>query len=294
MTLASTLAESLTAPPGPLAAAGTGAATWLALPLVGLAGGMLGGMFGVGGGLVMIPAMLLLLGRDYGSDALHLFKLASLVSSVVVSIPAAVRQGRAGMIVPPILVAMIPLGIAGVIVGVGLASLFQREQTHVLARIFGAFMIAVALAGLRMPAGTADAAGSVRSSPSVRRRMTFGLMVGLPSGLIAGLLGVAGGVWAVPALNAGLGVRLRYAIANSTGLIVVLAAAAAAAQSIAVARMPALAVGEGWRLAFWLAPGALVGGWLGASLSLATPVRRLRAAFYALVAVMGARLVWTG
>jgi uncharacterized membrane protein YfcA len=37
---------------------------WIQLLLIGLAAGVAGGMFGIGGGAIMVPAMVLLLGMD--------------------------------------------------------------------------------------------------------------------------------------------------------------------------------------------------------------------------------------
>jgi len=47
----------------------------------------------------------------------------------------------------------------------------------------------------------------------------------------------------------------------------------------------------GWRLAAWLAPGALAGGWIGAGLTHRLQVRWLRYIFLALLAVTGVKLI---
>lgn len=87
------------------------------------------------------------------------------------------------------------------------------------------------------------------------------------------------------------GIRLKNAIANSSVMIVAVAAAAAAAQSIAVSRMPDLAVADGWILAALLAPGALLGGGIGAALTHRIDTHRLRQAFHLLLTVTGLRLL---
>ncbi|MBW7903986.1 MAG: sulfite exporter TauE/SafE family protein [Phycisphaerae bacterium] len=273
----------------PLAISIPDLAPLLVLPLVGALAGLLGGMFGIGGGLVMIPALLLILGPRYGPDSLHLYKLASLASSVVVSIPATMRQARARAIVAPMLRGIIPLGIAGVAAGVVLAGLFSKENTHWLARLFGVFMIAaVALQATMAPSANGDG-GRVSSCPTAARWLRFGLIVGLPAGVIAGLLGVAGGVWAVPAQSHIFGVRVRYAIANSTAMIIGVAGAAVGFQSLAVAGLGLDPVDGLW-LGLWLAPGAVVGGWWGAVLSHRLPVAWLRYLFYGVLVVTGLRL----
>ncbi len=267
----------------------------LVLPLLGVAAGVFGGLFGVGGGLVMIPAMLLVFGSEFGPNSIHLYKLASLVSSVVVAVPATARQIRARALVPRMLVGIVPLGSIGVIVGVVLASYLSGERAHYLGRIFGAFMILVVAAQLLQRRWMASRESSLRPyGPVPSRWMLIGSVVGLPAGFISGVLGIAGGVWAVPAQNVLLAVGLRSAIANSTAMIVFLAAIASVVQSVAVSRMDGVAVVTGWYLALWLGPGALVGGWCGAALSHRIPVAVLRDAFYAIIVITGIRLLVAG
>jgi uncharacterized membrane protein YfcA len=121
----------------------------------------------------------------------------------------------------------------------------------------------------------------------------LGLVVGLPSGCLAGLLGIGGGIWAVPAMSLLLGIRLRHAIATSMLMIIGVALATAIGQSIELAHLhndPPLHH-VAWWLALWLAPGALVGGWCGAGLTHRLPVRWLRYCFQLLLAATGLRLI---
>lgn len=267
----------------------------IALLLIGIGAGVLGGLLGIGGGLVMIPAMVLVFGeRVYGPNSFHLFKLAALATAVVLSIPAVRQHARAGAIVPRMLKGIIPLALVGSVLGVGLARLFADEHTEILRRAFGVFMLLVV--GGNIWQVRRRAKGNVERRdrcPSASRWGLLGVVVGLPSGIISGLLGVGGGVWAVPSQHFGLGVRLPSAIANSACMIVALAAGAALLQSLAIAHMqdPALPVWQGWWLAVWLSPGAMVGGSIGGALTHRLPVDLVRKAFYALLVLTGLRLV---
>jgi len=123
----------------------------LLLPVIGVVAGLLGGLLGIGGGIVMIPAMLLLLPEDlYGGrdQRLHVFQLAALATAVVLSAPAAKRHAQAGAIVPAMLWGIIPAAVIGVAGGVALASLFVGEYAHLLRRIFGGFMVLAAAADI--------------------------------------------------------------------------------------------------------------------------------------------------
>jgi uncharacterized membrane protein YfcA len=261
------------------------------LILIGLLAGVLGGLLGVGGGLVMIPAMLIVLGDHYGPGSMHEYKLAALGAACVLSIRAARRHAQAGAIAFTLVPAITVGAVAGVAVGTALAGLFADEHTHVLRRLFGGFMLLVVASSLwreRLDHG----AGPRRTScPGPACRWQYACWVGLPSGVISGFLGIGGGVWAVPMQHFSFGVRLQNAIANSSCMIVAVAAAAAAAQSVAVGRMPGLAVADGWILAAVLAPGALLGGGIGAALTHKINTRWLHQAFHILLTLAGLRLL---
>lgn len=265
------------------------------LPVVGAIAGVLGGLLGVGGGIIMIPAMLLLLPvEQYGGSDLriHVFQIAGLATAVVLSAPAARRHAHANAIVLPMLWGIIPAALIGMGIGISVGQQFVGERAHLLRRIFGGFMVISAVFDLLRARLLRPGQESHRSGcPVPWRRKLIGGVVGLPAGIISGLLGVGGGIWAVPAQHAALGVRLPNAIANSACTIVVVAAAAALTKTYAVSRMAGLNPLWGWWLVLWLAPGAVVGGWFGGALTHRLPVKWIRYAFYALLLITGLRLI---
>ncbi|MGD8450417.1 MAG: sulfite exporter TauE/SafE family protein [Phycisphaerae bacterium] len=265
---------------------------WLELVLVGGAAGVLGGLLGIGGGIIMIPALAELLQDRFGPDSFHLYKLAAIATSIVLSIPAAIRHSRARAVVFRMLPGILPLAIVGVLVGVVGASYLSGEYTRLLKNVFGVFLELVVVFNIYQARRAAH--GEVafcNCCPMASRRGVLGTIVGLPAGLIAGMLGIGGGVWAVPAQRLFLGIRLRNAIANSTLMIVVVAMATAVTQSVAVSRFPGVNFLDGWYLAAGLAPGALVGGWCGAGLTHRLPTQWLRWVFLALLVAGGVRLI---
>lgn len=276
----------------PLIALGPNGFQLATLLVIGLLAGVLGGMLGIGGGLVMIPAMLLLIGENaYGPDSLHLYKLAALVSAVLLSITALRQHVRAGAIQPRVLEGAVPAGFVGVALGVLLARLLSGDLTHVLRRIFGAFMILAVLLSIwmRRTARTPEDAAP-QPAPRAGWRLRAAAVVGLPAGVVSGLLGVGGGVWAVPAQHALMGIGLRSAIANSAGLVLAQTAAATVGMTLTVANIPALRVGDGLWLTLFLVPGALAGGGAGAALVHRLPVGAVRGVFYVVLVAAGLRL----
>lgn len=266
----------------------------LILLTVGMIAGLLGGLLGIGGGVVMIPAMVIFLGNRYGPNSFHVFKLAAISTSLVLSLPAVIRHLRARAVVLPALPGLLPLAVVGVIIGVLLAGTFVGQHAAILRRMFGGFLELVVLSNLYQEWRSAHGDPYIYDAcPVATRRTVWGLVVALPAGFIAGMLGIGGGVWAVPAQRQLLGVQIRSAIANSAFMIICISIATSIALTIQIGRMPDAATtpGQGWWLALWLAPGAAIGGWFGGGLTHKLPVRWLRYGFLALLAITGWRLM---
>lgn len=265
----------------------------LMLTVIGAMAGVVGGMFGIGGGVVMIPAMQLLLGDRFGVGSLHVYKQAALAAAIVLSVPAAIRHLRSGAVAKRFVPGIVALGVFGVVAGVALAALFAREQTIHLRRLFGVCMIAIVAWSVWQQRRVAIGASSDATCPTPLRWMPVGGLIGLPAGFASGLLGIGGGVWAGPALHIFFGLRLQSAIATSSCMIAALAPVAALAQSLSVARMEDLHGASGWQLAACLTPGALIGGWLGATLTHRLRTPALRLGFNVFLVLVGARLIFS-
>ena len=102
------------------------------LILVGIVAGLLGGLLGIGGGIVMIPAITLLLGRD-----IHLAQAASMNVIFFVAAPAAIRHWKAGGMRLELIVRILPFALISVILGVT-ASIWIPDAD--LSLIFGLFL----------------------------------------------------------------------------------------------------------------------------------------------------------
>jgi uncharacterized membrane protein YfcA len=112
----------------------------LALAVVGGVAGLLSGLFGVGGGLVMVPALVLLLAMPQ-----HRAHATSLAAIIPIAAVGAAIFGRAESV--DILAAA--LLVAGSLIGVQVgARLMNRLNGERLALLFGGFTLVVALAML--------------------------------------------------------------------------------------------------------------------------------------------------
>ena len=113
---------------------------------------------------------------------------------------------------------------------------------------------------------------------------------GIVTGFAAGLLGIGGGIIAVPLLQRLCHLPLRRAIACSAALMCITAAVGAVRKNLALAGLVTadglhLDPQESLLIAACLAPTAIVGGLIGAGLTHSMPLRWLRLAFIALMSL---------
>src|SRR5690606_33455814 len=185
----------------------------VALLLVGLAAGVLSGMFGIGGGVVIVPALTLLLGFDL-NEATGTSLTAQLPPFALFAV---IAYHRAGMLklraAIPVTIGLILGSATGANVALGL------NQTT-LQQLYGLFLLWI---GWRFAeprrvyaayrAGTLNAAAPVETQIAVSSWVL--LLVGLVAGLASGMFGIGGGVVIVPALVALLHFDQKLAVGTS-------------------------------------------------------------------------------
>lgn len=248
------------------------------LIVVGLAAGLLGGLLGIGGSIVMIPVLTLVLGRNQ-----HLSQAAAMIVNVFVAVPALIRHHAAGAVDWRIVRRMLPSGLILIVLGVELSN---RLDGAALMRLFGVFLLYVIFVNVRRLIVGRPSNGE----DGIRRGWIAASAVGGIMGFMAGLLGIGGGVIAVPLLQRICRLRLRQCIACSTALMCVTAAVGAIRKNMALASLVdatgnALDFHQSLLIAACLAPTALVGGHFGAGLTHSISLRWLRVAFVALISV---------
>ena len=109
------------------------------LALIGLAAGVLSGLFGVGGGIVMVPALVMVgLGQ-------HRAQSTSLAAIVPIAIVGAILFGRADSVDIAAAAVLAAGSLGGARAG---ALLMHRLSGVLLARVFGVFLILVAISML--------------------------------------------------------------------------------------------------------------------------------------------------
>lgn len=257
--------------------------------VLGLFGGCVGGMLGLGGGIVIIPALTLIRGPDQ-----HLYQASLMLIYVVVALAALRRHLRAKVVRVDILTGLVPASILTMLAGVWLSNQFDELW---LRRMFAIFLVyVVALDTTRLPAewrGRADASNGTRVMPTPGRvPLMRSMSVGAAMGLVGGLLGVGGGTIAVPMQQQVCKVSMREAIGTSTAVILVTGLIGAIAKNLTLveATHGERTIVDSLLLAASLAPGAIVGGVIGSHLAHRLPIFWVRLAFVCLLTLSAVKM----
>jgi uncharacterized membrane protein YfcA len=248
--------------------------TAVVLALVGLCAGLLGSLMGVGGGVIVVPALSELYGVPF-REAVAI-SLVVIIANASASSAAYVERGASDLKVGVVLELAT---VTGALLGSSVAAVAPVKTLKLL---FAAIAIysAVSLWLRRHATSEAQVVGAYEV-----RGWGPGLAVSTAAGALSGLLGIGGGVFKMPVMTLGMGLPFKVAAATSNFMIGVTAAAGAYVYW-----------GRGEVNAELAAPvvvGTFVGARLGASLLARLPARRLQVAFAGLLAFLGGRMAWT-
>jgi len=243
--------------------------------LLGLVAGFQGGLFGVGGGIVMVPGMVLFLAIP--QHRAHATSLAAMIASSTAAVIPLALDNRIDWDTAGFLV-------AGSMVGAYLgARLFSRIPEVWLA---GGFVVLALASAVRMLMER-DAVGAATGGTPTIDTSWVGILgfvlVGFGAGVLGALMGVGGGIVNVPALVTLY--SFEQHLAQGTSLAVIVPTALVAA--ITHGRRGHV----DWRLAALLASGGLAGGWLGAWTATRTDGAVLRILFVCFLLLMVTRML---
>jgi uncharacterized protein len=183
---------------------------WLLLLLLGTVTGTLSGLLGIGGGLLMVPALTV-----FGVP-LVAATATSLVGVFLSAISGSVQNLRTGNLAWRVSLILAGFGIVTAQIG---AWLGDRIPDHVLSLAFAALLLlTIYLMNLRQDLKRQP---SQPISPTPRLAPTAG--IGLLAGLLSGLFGVGGGLVMVPLQMLFLQEPIKSAVRTSLGAIVAIA-----------------------------------------------------------------------
>ncbi|UCC72374.1 MAG: sulfite exporter TauE/SafE family protein [Gemmatimonadota bacterium] len=267
---------------------------WLAALAVGLLAGAVSGLVGIGGGAIMVPFLYSFLAHPElcGVDIpVASQAVVAHASSLLVIVPISIRGAwlyhRAGLVEWR---AVWRMGIASVGTAVLGARVAVAAPGPLLKVAFGIFLLVIATRLLIGERPTESKSDWAENHMHTGRALAGGAAVGF----FSALLGVGGGLVAIPVLIYGLHLPIRKVSGTSLALITFTAltgvvayavsgwAASNGAGALAYFHLPA---------ALALAVGALVAVPVGTGLQLRMPTQALRVLFAIVFLVLAARII---
>lgn len=254
---------------------------------IGFLAGVLGGLLGIGGSVIIIPGLILYLRHTtgYTGSSQHLLQAAAMICNVCIAAPSALAHWHAKAVMGRVIGALIPAALVGIFLGVTTSnhSAFARQNGVYLAMLLAGFLFYVAVYNTWSFFRPIRLEGQHEEPPSSGPWKVAA--VGMPMGFVAGLLGVGGGIIAVPLQQIVLRIPLRKAIANSAATILVASAIGAVYKNLTLSRH-GVALAASLELAAMLVPTAMLGGYLGGRLTHLLPRSLLRTVFIVFMTVI--------
>ncbi len=246
--------------------------TSLALLGLGFGAGFVGSIVGIGGGVFIVPGLLLLFGVPVRQAV-----GASLLGVVATSAGSAAVYLGEGRVDMPLALRLEVMAVGGAIAGSLGAALVPP---HVLYLLFSAAVLYAAAALV----GGGTGGPSTVTGPAEVRHMAVGMGASAGAGVASGLLGIGGGFAKVPILHAVMGIPLEVATATSSFMVGLTASASA---WIYWARGDIVLV-----YAAPVALGVLAGSTLGSRVSRRVPGLWVRLVLVAVLLYVAAEMTW--
>ena len=237
---------------------------------IGLVAGLSAGLFGVGGGVLAVPGLVLMVGMA------QIKASATSLAAIVVSASAAlIPYAVAGNVDWSATGVLLVGAIAG---AMGTNRVLHRIPNRALTLVFTAVII---IAAVRMTTSQAPAVDTMLNLDAAMIAVLS--ILGLVSGALATALGIGGAVVYVPVLV--LGVGLVQHVAQGTALAVIVPTAIIGA--IGHHKKGRVV----WPVAAVLAVGGLIGGLLGGVIAQAADPEVLRRYFAVMLVLIAARML---
>ena len=193
-----------------------------ALLVVGAGAGLIAGLFGIGGGVVMVPAMYYVLGAlGYPDHAMHAAVGTSLMVIVATSLRSVSAHAKRGAVDLQILRTWTPWIVIGALAGSAVADLAPGRA---LTGLFGAVAL---ILSAQFFFGRPDWKLS-EDMPGLPLRGVLGALIGV----LSSLMGIGGGVFGVTLMSV-CGRTIHQAVATSAGFGVAIGAPGAVGFMIA-------------------------------------------------------------
>jgi uncharacterized protein len=243
----------------------------LILSLAGLFGGVLAGLFGVGGGAVFVPALVYAAGWKIGEAT-----AASLIIIVFSALSGALRSMRSEAPVDWRTAVIFSSVVApSALIGVAVSHFAPEVVTQL---VFAGFLLALAYPTARSGSRYRENIGT-----SARIPLALTLLGGVVAGTLAGLIGIGGAALTVPLMIWGFGLPPKTAVSTSLAVTLFIGIVGAAGYIAAgfdrLSGLPPLIVGS------------MLGAWAGVRVRERLPETVLQRAFAAFMVLVAVRVL---
>ena len=252
--------------------------------LIGAVAGTLAGLFGIGGGLLIVPVLAFCFAAmDFNADLVMVMAIGTSLATIVITSISSVRSHHSqGNVNWPLFLLLAPGIAVGVWFGVNTATELPSEQLQL---IFGAFALLVA----------AQMGFGLKPKPSreLPAKPVIGA-VGGGIGYLSALFGIGGGTLTVPYLSWS-NVRMQQAVGTSAACGLPIAIVGAASNmwlGLGNERLPEHSVGYVYLPAFIgiVLTSSFFAGY-GARLASRLPADKLKRGFALFLLVVGAQFI---
>lgn len=245
---------------------------------LGLLAGTLGGLLGIGGSVIMIPALLFFI----PNTSIHLAQAVAMTVNPAVAVSSAGKHHKNKNVSWHVALRVMPLSL----LFISVAAWWSNSINGALLEFgFATFLIWVLWDQIACLLNG-------KSQPSIVSKPANNLRLGVTGGItgtVSGLLGIGGGLIQVPLLNRLCKLPIKQAIGTSSAIMFVTAVVGATVKDVSLhysENNGFVAITQ----AAQIIPGALVGGWLGAKLTNVLPSKSIRAIFAVLVLLASYKL----
>ena len=259
---------------------------WLSYVALGLFTGFFAGMLGIGGGLVMVPALTMMFATQVGfppAEVLHLALGTAMAAILFTSLASLRAHHQHGAVLWKIVAQITP----GILVGTLLGTVFAaRVPARPLAVFFTAFVCCVAVQMI------------LNLKPKAARELPGAggvFAVGSGIGAVSALVAIGGGALTVPFLT-WCNVRVQHAIGTSAAVGFPIALGGSLGYIFngwGNAELPPWSLGYVYLPALiWLVPASMLTAPLGARLAHPLPVATLKRVFAGVLILLAAKMLW--
>lgn len=258
---------------------------FLAGILLGLVSGLLAGLFGIGGGLVIVPVLVALFSaHGFQAEIVILMSVAtSLATIILTAIASVLAHHRLGSVIWHRVFSLSPGIMTGAAAGAIIAKHISADHLRIILVVFLLYV------GIQM-------AFQIKPKPgALKQSKILDFCAGNIIGMVSSIVGIGGGTLTVPYLVFGqTQMRNAVAIASACGLpIAVVGTLSYAMLGWNASNLP------DWSLGFVYLPAVLGVGLasmltapIGARLAHRLPAQKLKRYFSLLLFLMAVKLIW--